>query len=197
MMNNAGELPHELMKLTNNERVNLIQGFPVGDIVSPPGHLVLRSRDAMLSISKMISEDNSQSLTSETILLNIFPEQMKDGIPGSLTVHCVDGTHRLVAGLHAHKWLFVGDMPYEMVEVWIEGWAAGETSGPRLRWIPLNVVRDSCISDWVDVSRHPKARGPSAQIRADIANDSVRISKSHRGVRIETVLKRTLGNTDQ
>jgi len=197
MINNAGEIPHELMALTNEDRVNLIREFPVRDIVSPPGHLVLRSRRAMLSMSNMFSEGNSRSLMSEPIVLNIFPEQMEDGLPGSLAVHCCDGTHRLVAGLHAREWHIVGDIPYKLLEVWIEGWAAGERSGPRPRWIPLNVARDSFISDWVDVSDHPKARGPSAQIPADIANDSVRIPKSHRGVRIETVLKRTLGSTDQ
>jgi hypothetical protein len=188
MIDNAGEIPQELMALTNEERVNLIRAFPVRDIVSPPGHLVLRNRRAMLSMSKMLSDGNSQSLESEPIVLNIFPEQKRDGLPGSLAVHCIDGTHRLVAGLHSRKWQTIGDLPHQLLEVWIEGWAMGDRSGPRPRWIPLNVAQDSFISDWVNVSGHPKARGPSAQIPADVANDSVRIPRRHRGVRIETVL---------
>jgi len=180
------------MEMTNEERVNLIRDFPVRDIVSPPGHSVLRSRDAMLNMSAMFSGGDFQQLMSEPIVLNVFPEQTVDGLPGALSVQCVDGTHRLVAGLNANVWRAIGDIPSEILEVWIEGWAAGEASGPRPRWIPLNVARDSSISDWVDVSAHPKARGPSAQIPADIRNDSVRIPCRHRGVRIGTVLKITL-----
>jgi hypothetical protein len=197
MINSAGETPSELMILTNEERVKLIRGFPVRDVVSPPGHTVLRSREAMLSMSALFKQGKYQSLLSEPIILNVFPERVQDGLPDDLAVHCVDGTHRLVAGLHAGVWQRVGDLPSELLDVWIEGWAAGETSGPRPRWIPLNVAQESFISDWVDVSGHPKARGPSAQIPADIRNDSVRIPMSHRGVGIETVLTSTLGDAQR
>jgi hypothetical protein len=193
MTSGAGDLPQELLALSNEDRVALIQGFPVADIVSPPGHHVLRSRQAMEEMSEKLQENDRRPLSSEPILLNIYPEQTKDGSPGDLTVHCIDGTHRLVAGLHAGVWQVIGDVISETLEVWVEGWAAGDTSGPRPRWIPMNVVQASSISDWVDVSSHEKARGPSAQIRGDISNDSLRFPMRHRGVRIETVRRNTIG----
>jgi hypothetical protein len=117
MTTTTGELPDEFMALTNDERIDLIRKFSVGDIVSPPGHVVLRCPEAMLRISKMLCEASSQPLTSEPIVLNVFPKEMVDGSPGSLTVYCVDGTHRLVAGLHARMWQIVGDIPREMLQV--------------------------------------------------------------------------------
>jgi hypothetical protein len=184
--------PDDIMALTNQERIDLIRGIPVRDIVSPPGHLSLRSPEAVLQIATAMTADDLGSLASEPILLNVFPREVEDGSPVSWVVHCIDGTHRLAAGLHAGKWRLIGDIPRGMLHVWIEGWGAGDTTGPRPRWIPLEVARASSISDWTDVSDHRKAKGRSAQIRGDIPNYSVRIPKRYRGVGIGEVLKRTL-----
>jgi hypothetical protein len=182
-MNLSQKLPDELVKLTNSERIALIREFPVGDVVSPPGHTELRHPEAIPGMSKLIKSGDAKKLGGEPILLNLFAT-VKDRSPVSLTVHCVDGTHRLVAGFESLAWQVIGDIPTDMIEVWVEGWANGDATGPRPRWIPKEVVEASNISDWQDVSSHPMARGPSAQIRGDIANDSVLIPYRFRGMRI-------------
>jgi hypothetical protein len=134
-------------------------------------------------MSNLIKSGDAKKLGVEPILLNLFAT-VRDRSPEFLTVHCVDGTHRLLAGFKSLAWQVIGDIPSDMIEVWVEGWANGDAAGPRPRWIPKEVAEASNISDWQDVSNHPRARGPSAQIRGDIANDSVLIPYRFRGMRI-------------
>lgn len=107
-------------------------------------------------------------------------------------IHCIDGAHRLVAGLHSERWLTVGDIPADMLDVWVEGWGAGDTRGPKPRWIPLEIAETAHLCDWSDVSGHESARGKTAQVPGGMTNDSLRFASRHRGVRIEAVLRRTL-----
>ena len=185
--------PDDPIGLRNEDRLALVSAYPVEEIIAPPGHLKLRDPDALEKMAQIIEPDHSGSLSDEAMLMNMWPREVENGLVRAWAVHCVDGTHRLAAGVRSGKWPTIGHIVSSGIEIqmWIEGMSDTDPPKGQVRWIPLDVARASRLKEgeeWTEV-HHEKARGPTAQIRADIANDSLRFSRDHRGVSIQRVVE--------
>ncbi|MHC4515224.1 MAG: hypothetical protein ACYTGW_02635 [Planctomycetota bacterium] len=188
---------------SNSQRIELLREFPVAEMISAPGHQRLRHPKALIVLSHQIARGDIESMYAEPILLNVVTTRTPDGGVEISTVEIVDGNHRLAAALHAGSWIVIGDIPPQLLRVWVDGRPAGEFE-PAPRWIPLEVARASCLlevapasclgpNDWFKVPSDWGPKGPTAAIRGDISAADPRFAEADRGIPIREVLRRNLG----
>jgi len=180
--------------ISNSERIAVIRDMQLDDIMSAPGHSMLRKPDNVLKMAEVLR--NGGSLATDTpITLNVFTHTLDDGAVAVRSVEVIDGNHRLAAGILSGKWKTVADIPKGMVTVQVNGWAPhGSASLPR--WIPLDVAKQSQIPSWFKVPSEWGPAGPSAQIPGWVASVDEVIAPHFRGVPMRTVLKKTLERVD-
>ena len=182
--------------ITDHERSRVIRRYPVGSIISAPGHQRLRDPEAVLAISRMLAAGGCRAMATVPILLNVFTCEEEDGCVTLRTVECIDGNHRLAGGLHSGRWRVIGDIlgdiPKDMLEVRVNGWKAGG-DGPEPRWVPKSVVVGTEIP-W-SVVKHSRAKGLTAQIPGDISSLDSRIAEQHRGVPIYDLMQAVLNRS--
>lgn len=169
-------------RITNAERLEAIGQVPVWEILTAPGHTRLRDPGAITGLAAAIGEGQLERLVREPILLGIFTAEDGSEI-GLRSVECLDGHHRLLAGLLAGAWNRVEDLPDGAVDTRVNGWRV-DGSAPEDRWIPLDVARRSGLSDdeWALVPEEWGAKGPTARISGDIFSQDVVFVRSDRGV---------------
>lgn len=180
--------------ISNQQRVELLGIAPLGDVMSAPGHAILRSPQAVKAISAEMAKPNwvpPQSWREEPMVLNVVTESGPNGTVKVRAVELQDGNHRFAAGLDSGRWKTLGDIPEGMLQIKVNGHLA-EGKGRPVRWIPLDVVKRADGIPWTDVSSSPYAKGPTAQVEADISSIDPRFSIEDRGVRIEEVLSISL-----
>jgi hypothetical protein len=123
----------------------------------------------------------------ECITLNCYTGKINNKIYLA-SVECLDGNHRLAAGFLSGSWNTIGDIPYMLLDVRVNGY---NTSGYKLpRWIPKHIAQVSKFK-WHEVYGK-LVKGPTAQIEGDISSISSRIPEKYHGVRMEIVIERSL-----
>jgi hypothetical protein len=159
------------------ERVQVIREVPISEVYSAPGHLNLRSPEAVEAIARAMVDGTFSS--NEQMLLNIVTND-----EGIRYIEFPDGNHRAAAMLKAFPESLVGDVPE--VRVLVNGF---DTNGARnARWIPLDIAKEAGIPH-VDVSSSPFAKGPTAQV--DPGVDFSTLPDKIRGAPMRDVLART------
>jgi hypothetical protein len=155
--------------LSNAQRLALIGAIPLAQVVSAPGHRALRRPEAVLEIAQAMREGRWANPASEPILIGIFTRE-DGGQVGLRAVECLDGHHRLLAGLLAGVWQLLGDLPDGSIDTRVNGWRADGTEAEP-RWIPLDVARRSRLpaSDWSEVPPSWGAKGPTAMIPGSVS----------------------------
>ena len=178
---------HDLDRLhqdiSNRQRIQLILGTALADVICAPGHRRLRQPDAIADMSRALRCGDEQSLRRERILLNVFTDTASDGSVSLRSVECIDGHHRLVAGLGSGVWQTVADLPSDILDVLVNGWRA-HAQGPEPRWIPLEVAERSGLprDRWTVVPPDWGPKGPTAQVPGDISSLDPVFAAADRGV---------------
>jgi predicted NBD/HSP70 family sugar kinase len=178
---------HDLDRLhqdiSNRQRIRLILGTALADVISAPGHRQLRHPDLIADMSRALRCDDERSLRRERILLNVFTDTSSDGSVSLRSVECIDGHHRLVAGLGCGMWRTVADLPPDILDVLVNGWRA-HAQGPEPRWIPLEVAERSALprDRWIVVPPNWGPKGPTAQVPGDISSLDPIFAVADRGV---------------
>lgn len=169
--------------ITNAERLEVVGEFPIAEILTAPGHTVLRNPGAVTALAGDIARGDLDGLLQEPILLGIFT--IVEAVAVRLrSVECLDGHHRLLAGLLSGAWKRIGDLPAGAVDTRVNGWRA-DGDEPEARWIPLDVVHRSSLreNDWSIVPPEWGAKGPTARISGAISSLDDVFAPADRGVR--------------
>ncbi len=182
--------------ISEQQRLAVISEFPVKLITSAPGHQNLRSPEAMLGMSKSMTEQGTGAIFKggDKIKLNIFTEEV-NGHVRVKSIEVQDGNHRLAAGLHAEKWNSIKDIPPEYLAVEVNGFDTQGVQHPR--WIPLDVAKESTIpkEQWFEVPKEWGAKGPTAQVSGGVSSQDAAIPEHFRGVTLDQVIDRSLERT--
>jgi hypothetical protein len=155
--------------ISNAQRVALIGGVPLAEVVSAPGHRTLRRPEAVAEIARAMREGRWTNPAAEPVLIGIFTRE-GGGRIGLRAVECIDGHHRLLAGILAGVWTRLGDLPEGSIDTRVNGWRADGTEAEP-RWIPLDVARRSRLepSSWSEVPPSWGAKGPTAMIPGSVS----------------------------
>ena len=182
--------------ITEQQRLEVVSDFPVKMITSAPGHHDLRSPEAMLGMSRSMTEAGTGSIFNggDKIKLNIFTEEV-NGHVRVKSIEVQDGNHRLAAGLHAEKWNSIKDIPAEYLAVAVNGFDTNGVQHPR--WIPLHVAAESTIpkDQWFEVPTDWKPKGPTAQVSGGLSSQDLTIPEHYRGVPMDRVIAHSLERT--
>jgi hypothetical protein len=164
------------------ERLWLIADHPVGEIIGAPGHRTLRDPEAVAAMAARIAMRDTAWLSDKKILVGIFTATVSGDVV-IRAVECLDGHHRLLAGLRSGVWKLLCDVPYTVLDARVNGFPE-HASGPEDRWIPLEVATASSLrtTDWRDVTRSDEAKGPTAAISGRICSLDEIFEERHRGV---------------
>ena len=169
--------------ITNAERLEVLGDFPIAEILTAPGHTVLRNPEAVTALAGDIARGDLHALLQEPILLGIFTRLDGDAVR-LRSVECLDGHHRLLAGLLSGVWKRIGDLPAGAVDTRVNGWR-DDGAEPEDRWIPLDVAHRSNLHehDWAIVPPDWGAKGPTARISGAISSRDDVFAPVDRGVR--------------
>lgn len=168
--------------ITNAERLEIIGGYLVEAVLTAPGHTTLRNPDAIVELMTDIRRGEFGGLLREPFLFGIFTTV--DGSAVELqSIECLDGHHRLLAGLLSGAWERIEDLPGDAVDTRVNGWRANG-SGPEDRWVPLDVVRRSSLGDceWSTVLEERGAKGATAEISGALSSRDSVFARGDRGV---------------
>lgn len=201
---NAKDIHRLHENISNAERIQVIKNIPITEIVSAPGHLMLRKPDAVKAMAKAIenANDGGKSFVKgqEPIVLNVFTSKVVDEAgKTNITIRSIevmDGNHRLAAGVLARYgdnfskieagarakvngrrvWQNIGDIPEEVLQVRVNGLLAHGGGKPR-RWIPATIF------DGLSCSNNPLCRkfregrnGHFLRIRDDRGGEAIEVS---------------------
>ena len=127
--------------------------------------------------------DDLAEILQEKILIGIFTTDVSGEVE-LLSVECLDGNHRLVAGLASGRWRTLSDIPSDAIDTRVNGWRADGGASER-RWIPREVAERSELdpADYKDVD-HLDARGETVSIPGEISSLDPRFAEADRGITI-------------
>lgn len=184
----ASDFRSLLEDIETPERIRAIADFAIAEVLCAPGHRSLRSPEAVASMADEIARGELDRVLAEPILLGLFTEERRGAVT-LRAVECLDGNHRLLAGLLSGRWQRVGDIPIEALDARVNGWPA-HGLGPEVRWIPLDVAKASRIapSEWSEVPESWGAKGPTAQIPGWISGADEVIPETLRSVPMAELL---------
>lgn len=184
-----GSLDALLEDIGTEDRLRIIAEFRIDDVICAPGHRSLRAPSAVDDIADRILRSELDEILAEPILLGIFTA-MRQGVTVLRSVDCLDGNHRLLAGLLSGKWQRVGDIPIARLDARVNGWPAHAT-GPEPRWIPLEVAEASSLdrADWSVVPESWGAKGPTAMIPGWVSGLDPVIPHRFRGIPMRDLLE--------
>jgi hypothetical protein len=174
--------------ISNGERLQLVSDYPLAEIVSAPAHRELRHPDSVRELAIHMRAGQLAVALEERFLIGIFTEEES----GSVTlraVECLDGHHRLLAGLLSGAWQRIGDIPPQSVDTVVNGLRPHATE-PESRWIPLEAAVQSAIptSEWRELPIGGQVRGPTAEISGEISSIDEVFAPEHRGVPLAELL---------
>ena len=184
-----GAFDRLLEDIDTEERLGIIAEFPIGDVICAPGHRSLRVPAAVRDMADQILRSELDRILAEPILLGIFTD-VRQGEVVLRSVDCLDGNHRLLAGLLSGRWQRVGDIPVDRLRARVNGWRARGTE-PEPRWIPLEVAEASSLdpADWSVVPESWGARGPTAMIPGGVSGLDPAIPDEFRGIPMRDLLE--------
>jgi hypothetical protein len=166
--------------ITDQERIRLIADFEIERVMTAPGHRDLRHPEAIEPLVAKIAGGELGEVLGEEIRLGIFASD-RSGEVELLNVECLDGNHRLLAGLESGVWRTIGDVPIGAWVTRVNGWRASPGTGEEERWVPLPVAEQSDIAGWKQV-HDEKAKGDTARIPGHISSISPLIKPEHWGI---------------
>ncbi|MBI1188854.1 MAG: hypothetical protein GC206_16230 [Alphaproteobacteria bacterium] len=176
--------------ITNAQRIALIARYPLARVLSAPGHRTLRNPAAVDALADALRAGRLQPFLAEPILLGLFTMQ-EEGAVRLRAVECIDGHHRLLAGLKSGVWRVIRDIPEGAVDTRVNGWRAdGEEAEPR--WIPLEVAQRSTLprDAWSVVPPQWGAKGPTAMIPGAVCGLDPVFAEQDRSVPLSDLLRR-------
>jgi hypothetical protein len=175
--------------ISTEERLRIVAEFEVAEIMCAPGHRSLRAPTAVQSIAEAISRSELDQVLAEPILLGIFVEE-NSGEVALRSVECLDGNHRLLAGLLSGAWQRIRDIPLHGLDVRVNGWPAHGT-GSENRWVPLEVAQTSTLdpADWSEVPESWGAKGLTAQIPGWVSGRDPVIHEKFRSIPLGALLE--------
>ena len=149
----------------------------------------MREPTAVQSIALAISRSELEQVLAEPSLLGIFIEEVDDKVV-LRSVECLDGNHRLLAGLLSGVWQRIRDIPLDGLDARVNGWPAHGT-GSENRWVPLEVAQTSTLdpADWSEVPEICGAKGPTAQIPGWVSGRDSLIHEKFRSIPLGALLE--------
>jgi len=200
------DLRRLLEDIGTEERLRTVAEFPIAEIRCAPGHRTLRDPEAVGIMADEIARGALDRILAEPILLGLFTEESLLPEPSEervrlRAVECLDGNHRLLAGLLSGRWQRVGDIPIHALDARVNGWPAHALAA-EVRWIPLEVAQASELdpSAWSQVPASWGAKGPTAQIPGWISGLDEVIPERFRSISIGALLdewRKAQGATDR
>lgn len=183
------DLDRLLEDIGTEERLRVIGDFEIGEIICAPGHRSLRNPNAVKSMADQIRCFEFDEIFAEPILLGIFTTE-RNGQVALRSVDCLDGNHRLLAGLLSGKWRRIRDIPIAALDARVNGWPA-HGDGPEVRWIPLEVAAASTLdsADWSVVPESWGAKGPTAMVPGWVSGLDPVIPERFQGIAMRVLLE--------
>ena len=164
---------------TLRQRRDAIAGIETSDILSAAAHLELRNPGKVIKFAEIIRIDAESTrqekeeippekrtykqdivnqarailkkFAEEPIQINVFIEEspQNSGTFRIAHVECVDGNHRLAAGLVSGKWGSVADIPPEFVEVRVNGERTSDRqkglAQRDIHWLPATIADEAAF----------------------------------------------------
>jgi hypothetical protein len=147
---------------TIGNRRRAIAKIETPDVMSAAAHMDLRDPKKVFFFARMIKianeADKHSAQDRETaaalmkkfaeapITINVFTS-VKDGKVRVDHVECVDGNHRLVAGIIAGKWRSISDIPEEFLDIRVNGSRTSNrpngSAEKDLHWLPAKIANES------------------------------------------------------
>ena len=149
-------------------------------------------------MGKQIAASSDRGLAmfqgKDKIVLNVYTDS-NARVTG---VEVTDGNHRFAAGMYAEKlapgrgWRTIGDIPQEFLDIRVNGYNTMGQQNPR--WVPLHTVQQGNFpqGSWREIPPEWGAKGPTAEIKGDVASTSPMFRPEHRGVSLLHVLVTSL-----
>lgn len=183
------ELGRLLEDIGTDERLRIVGEFPIGEIICAPGHRSLREPLAVRRMADLIRCADFTEILAEPILLGLFTAMRRDKVV-LRSIDCLDGNHRLLAGLLSGRWQQVRDVPTTGLDARVNGWPA-HGAGPEVRWIPLEVAEASTLdpAEWSVVPESWGAKGPTAMIPGGVSGLDQVIPERFRGIPMKALLE--------
>jgi len=147
---------------TRTTRRQAIRKIETPDIMSAAAHLDLRDPQKVFFFARMIKVANEpgqhsqedarkaadlmRKFAEQPIQINVFTKVV-DGKVRIEHIECVDGNHRLAAGLVSGKWRTIGDIPVEHLDIRVNGSRpanrASHLAEKDLHWLPARIAETS------------------------------------------------------
>lgn len=175
--------------ISNARRIQVVNDYPLLRVITTPGHRALRNPASVEWIAQAIGDGQLEEVFAEPILIGIFT-YLDNGSVRIRAIECLDGHHRLLAGLQSRAWCVIGDIPEAGLDTRVNGWRADGTQAEP-RWIPLEVAQRSRLpkADWSIVPPEWGAKGPTAMIPGGVCGlDSV-FSASDRSIPFQDLME--------
>lgn len=175
--------------ISNARRIQVISDYPLLRVITAPGHHALRNPASVAWIAQAIDEGRFEEVFAEPILIGIFTD-VDHGSVRLRAIECLDGHHRLLAGLQTGAWRVIGDIPEAGLDTRVNGWRAdGAQAEPR--WIPLEVAQRSRLAktDWSIVPPEWGAKGPTAMIPGEVCGLDTVFSASDRSIPFQDLVE--------
>jgi hypothetical protein len=168
-----------------------IADFPIGQVISGPGHHDLRSPATVLVIADQLAR-NGRIDVADPAVLNVKVTELSPDRYEIEAVECQDGNYRLAAYLLEGKRATLGQLPADQIRVKVNGWTREGDFKPH--GVPREVVTAAGTHDipWTDITGKPGTRGPTVEIPDDIFSNDWRIDPAMRGVPIRETLRRSM-----
>lgn len=181
--------------ISNARRIAIVRDAPLAEVLSAPGHRTLRNPAAVAAIAEEMRAGRWRDPPGEPILIGIFTRVADDGAVTLRALECLDGHHRMLAGLKAGVWRTIGDIPANALDTRVNGWRADGTE-TEPRWIPLAVAQRSRLpaSAWREVPPEWGAKGPTAMIPGDVCGADDVFAASDRSLTFAELL--AVGRSD-
>jgi hypothetical protein len=175
--------------ISTEERLRIVGDYEVAEILCAPGHRSLREPSAVQLMAEKIALGDLDQILSEPILVGIFTQEYSGGVQ-LRAVECLDGNHRLLAGLLCGAWRRIRDIPIHGLDARVNGWPA-RGAGCENRWIPLEVAEASSLArtDWSEVPSSWGAKGPTAQIPGGVCGQDAVIPNRFRSISLADLLE--------
>ena len=173
----------------NAQRLALIADIPLAEIVSAPAHRRLRNPGAVRELSSRLRAGDLGVVLQEPFLIGIFTHR-RAGEVSLRAVECLDGHHRLLAGLLSGVWKRVADIPAEQMETRADG-RPPDSLAPEDRWIPLEAARASTLSasEWCELPQGGQVRGATAVVSGELSSVDEVFAQEHRGIPLAELLR--------
>lgn len=177
--------------ISNRERVEVLAEFRLEDVVTAPGHRALRGPLALKEMVGQLAAGRGDLCGDESILLGAFTRVDAMGAVSLASLECIDGNHRLAAGLLSGVWRTVGDLPADRVLVYVNGWRPGGI-GPEPRWVPDEVARRSRLSPdrYSPVPESFGAKGATCQVPGELSSLDPVWAERDRGIPFRELVDR-------